>query len=69
MRMPDLSDPSVVAVLCRTCQEVCKQVIRDSLFSRAITTAVAAHVVDRYLMKSSVRESQTVKRAVIVAPW
>jgi len=67
MRMPDLSDLSVVTVLCRTCQEVCKQVIRDSLFSRAITTAVAAHDVDRYLMEG-VREDWRVKRIGLVVP-
>jgi len=56
MRMPDLSDLSVVTVLRRNCQEVCKQVIRDSLFSRAITTAVAADAVDRYFTSGSVRK-------------
>jgi len=68
MRMPDLSDLSVVTVLCRTRQEVCKQVIRDSLFSRAITTAVAAHVVDRYLMEGTLRKDWRVKRTVLVVP-
>ena len=66
MRMPDLSDLSVVTVLCRTCQEVCKQVIRGSLFSRAITTAVAAHVVDRYLMEDIARKNWRVMRTVLV---
>lgn len=56
MRMPDLSDLSVITVLCRTRQEVCKQVIRDSLSSRAIMTAVAAHVVDRCFTSGSVRK-------------